>query len=216
MERGKLERMSGDSECGDDEVDEFDTDEGCDEPTDAVDEEVATEDLRCSGGDEPDAAQREWNEADDDQSVEHDCRSDCRTWRVQLHHIESVEFGEDSREHRRDDREVLGDVVGDREGRQGPPSHEQLLADFDDRDELGGVRVEVDHVARFFRCLSPGVHGHADIGLSERWSVVRAVTGHRDEAGLPPVRVGSAQACPRVSPPRGSRRPRLRRRWRRR
>ena len=57
----------------------------------------------------------------------------------------------------------------------------QLLADLDDLDELGRVRVEIDHVARFLGGLRAGVHRHADIGLGERGRVVGAVAGHRDE-----------------------------------
>ena len=89
-------------------------------------------------------------------------------------------------EHRRDDGEVLGDVVGDRERRQRPAGDEQLLADLDDLDELRRVRVEVDHVAGLFGRLGAGVHGHADVGLGEGGRVVGAVSGHGDEvaAGL--------------------------------
>ena len=47
--------------------------------------------------------------------------------------------------------------------------------------QLGRVAVEVDHVAGFARGLRAGVHRHADIRLSERGRVVRAVAGHGDE-----------------------------------
>ena len=58
--------------------------------------------------------------------------------------------------------------------------HQQLLADFDDLDELGRVTVEVHHVAGFARGLGAGVYGHADIGLRQRRGVVGAVTDHGD------------------------------------
>ena len=63
---------------------------------------------------------------------------------------------------------------------------EQLLADLDDLDELGRVRVEVDHVPRLLGRLRAGVHRDADVGLRQRRRVVRAVAGHRHEpaAGL--------------------------------
>ena len=58
---------------------------------------------------------------------------------------------------------------------------QQLLADLDDLDELGGVAVEVDHVPGFLGRLGAGVHGDADIGLGERGRVVGAVARHGDE-----------------------------------
>ena len=88
------------------------------------------------------------------------------------------------REHRRQDREVLGDVVGDRERRQRSTGDQELLADLDDLDQLRRVRVEVDHVPRFLRGGRAGVHRHSDIGLSECGRVVRAVSGHRDHASV--------------------------------
>ena len=51
----------------------------------------------------------------------------------------------------------------------------------DDLDQLGRVRVEVDHVAGFLGGLGAGVHGHAYVGLGERGCVVGAVAGHGDQ-----------------------------------
>ena len=87
-------------------------------------------------------------------------------------------------EDRRQDREVLGDVVGDRERRQRAARDQQLLADLDDLDQLRRVGVEVDHVAGLARGLGAGVHGHADVGLRERGRVVGAVAGHRDQPAV--------------------------------
>ena len=92
--------------------------------------------------------------------------------------------GVGGREDRRQDREVLRDVVGDRERRQRAARDQQLLADLDDLDELRRVGVEVDHVARLAGGLGAGVHRDADVGLRERGRVVRAVAGHRDEPSL--------------------------------
>ena len=85
-----------------------------------------------------------------------------------MHDVQRVECGKDAREHRRDDGEVLGDVVGDRERRQRTAGDQQLLADLDDLDELRRVRVEIDHVPGFLRRLRAGVHRHTDVGLGER------------------------------------------------
>ena len=89
-----------------------------------------------------------------------------------------------AQEHRRNDGEVLGDVVRNRERRQGAARHQQLLADLDDLDQLRRVRVEIDHVAGFLRGLRAGVHRDADVRLSERRRVVGAVAGHRHELAL--------------------------------
>ena len=99
----------------------------------------------------------------------------------QAHDVERVQAREDADEHRRDDREVLRDVVGDREGRQRAAGDEQLLADLDDVDELGRVAVEVDHVAGLLGGRGAGVHRDADVGLGQGRGVVGAVAGHRDE-----------------------------------
>ena len=87
-------------------------------------------------------------------------------------------------EDRGQDREVLGDVVGDRERRQRAARDQQLLADLDDLDQLRRVGVEVDHVPGLARGLGAGVHRHADVGLRERGRVVGAVAGHRDEPAV--------------------------------
>ena len=98
--------------------------------------------------------------------------------------LSAASRGEGRHEHRGDDGEVFGDVVGDRERGQRAAGHQQLFADLDDLDELGRVAVEVDHVAGLARGLRAGVHGDADIGLGQRGRVVGAVAGHGDELAL--------------------------------
>ncbi len=114
--------------------------------------------------------------------VEDDGAQDGALRRGQAHHVERRDLGKRAEQHRRDDREVLRHVVGDAEGRQRAARNQQLLADFDDLDELGRVRVEIDHVAGFLGGLRAGVHGHADVGLRERRRVVGAVAGHRHQS----------------------------------
>ena len=72
--------------------------------------------------------------------------------------------GRDSGQHRGQNREVLREIVGDREGSQRAAGHQELLADLHDLDQLGRIGVEIDHVAGFLRGLSSRIHGHADIG----------------------------------------------------
>ena len=127
---------------------------------------------------------RERDQRDDDQRVEDDRREDGALGRGQTHDVERVELREDRDEHRRDDGEVLRDVVRDREGRDRAPGDEQLLADRDDLEQLGRVGVEVDHVGRVLGRRRPAVHRQADVGLGERRGVVGAVAGHRDEVAL--------------------------------
>ena len=50
-------------------------------------------------------------------------------------------------EHRRQDGEILRDVVGDGEGGQRAAADQQLLADSHHLDQLGRVAVEIDQVA---------------------------------------------------------------------
>jgi hypothetical protein len=85
-------------------------------------------------------------------------------------------------EHGRQNREVLGDIVGDGEGGERAARHEQLFADGHHLDELGGIAVQVHHVAGFLGGHGAGVHGQADIGLGQGGRVVGAVAGHGDEA----------------------------------
>ena len=64
------------------EVDRLDPEERGDDPAEAVDEEVALQQLARRRGPEGDAAQRERDEGDDDQGVEDDRREDraLRAW----------------------------------------------------------------------------------------------------------------------------------------
>ena len=165
----------------DDEVDEFDADERGDDAAEAVDVEVAAQQLRRAARGVAHTAQRQRDQRDDDDRVEDDRRQDRRLRAVQPHDVQQVQAGEQRHEHRRDDREVLRDVVGDRERGQRAAGDQQLLADLDDLDELGRVGVEVDHVAGLFGRRRAGVHRHADVGLGQRGRVVGAVAGHRDE-----------------------------------
>ena len=127
------------------------------------------------------AAQGERDEGDDDQGVEDDRREDRRVGRVQIEDVERVELRVGGHEDRGDDREVLREVVRDRERRQRAARDQQLLADLDDVEQLRRVRVEVDHVAGLLGGGGAGVHRDADIGLRERGRVVGAVAGHRDQ-----------------------------------
>ena len=59
---------------------------------------------------------------------------------------------------------VFRNVIGNRKRSQRATGDQQLLADGHDFDQLRGIAVEVDHVARLFRGHRSGVHGHAHVG----------------------------------------------------
>ena len=109
-------------------------------------------------------------------------------WRREVHDVERLELHAwlpiERDEHRRDDGEIFCHVVCDRECRQCAACHQQLLADFDDLDQLGRIGIEVDHVASLARRLRAGVHRDADVGLRQRRRVVGAIAAHGDELAL--------------------------------
>ena len=101
---------------------------------------------------------------------------------MQTHDVEAGERGIGGHEHGWQNREVFGDIVGDGKRGERAAGHEELFADGDDFDELGGVAVQVHHVAGFLGGHGAGVHGEAHVGLGESGCVVGAVAGHGDEA----------------------------------
>src|SRR5271163_2240037 len=167
---------------GNQDVDDLDADERNDDAAEAVDGQVAAKQGRRADGAIGGAFQRERNQRDDDQRVEDDRREDRGLVRMQAHDVERRKFGIGRDEQGGNDREIFRDVVGDRERGQGTARHQQLFADADDLDQLGRIRVEIDHVARFAGGLGAGLHGDADVGLRKSGGVVGAVAAHRDQS----------------------------------
>ena len=54
----------------------------------------------------------------------------------------------------------------------------------DDLDQLGGIAVQIDHIARFARRHGAGVHGDTDIRLGQGRRIIRAVAAHGDKLAL--------------------------------
>src|SRR5690349_20331974 len=54
-----------------------------------------------------------------------------------MHDVQRAELGASHGERGRNDREVLRDIVGDRERCQRAPRHQHLLSGLNDLDELG-------------------------------------------------------------------------------
>ena len=103
---------------------------------------------------------------------------------MQVHDVERRNRRERRHQHRRNDREIFCDVVRDTKRGQRTARDQHLFSDFNDVDQLGRVAVEIDHIAGFASRLSAGVHGDADIGLSECGRVVRSIACHGDQAAF--------------------------------
>src|SRR5215475_9381976 len=172
------------AEGHEDHVHELDSRERDEDAAHAVDPEVAPENGRRAKGTVADAAEGERDERDDDQGVEDDGGEDGALRRGEMHDVEHAERGIGARKGRGDDSEVLGHVVGDAEGRQRSPRHQHLLARLHHLQELGGIGVEVDHVARFLGRLRAGVHGHRHVGLGKSGGVVGAVARHGHQSSF--------------------------------
>ena len=82
-----------------------------------------------------------------------------------MHDVQRIQNWECSRKHRWNDGKVLSYIVGDRKGSQGAARHQQLFADFDDLDELGGIGIQVHHIPGFLCGLRSGIHGDAHVCL---------------------------------------------------
>ena len=158
--------------------------EGRDHPADAVDQHRPAEQRRGPQRAVPHPPQRQGDEQDDDEGVEDDRRQDGARGRGQAHDVQGGHLRVGAQEQGRQDGEVLGHVVGDGEGGQRAAGHQQLLAHLDHLEQLGGVRVEVDHVAGLLGRLGAGVHGHPHVGLGQRRRVVGAVAGHGHQVAL--------------------------------
>src|SRR5580704_2734335 len=119
-----IERMSMESDRGQDQIDELDEDERGDDPAEAVDEAVAPEDGGAVERPELHPPQRKGDESRNDDGVVDHGGEDRRVRVVEVHHVQHPELGVRHEKHRRDDGEVLGDVVGDGEGRERPAGDE--------------------------------------------------------------------------------------------
>ena len=103
---------------------------------------------------------------------------------VQPHDVDGRQRRKRHHEHGRNDGEILGHVVGDGEGGEGAAGDQQLLAHLHDLDQLGGIAVQVHHVAGLARGLGAGLHGDADVGLGQGGGVVGAVAAHGHQRPL--------------------------------
>src|SRR3984957_16393278 len=117
------EETSGEMQCGDHDVDSLDADERNNHAAEAVDKKIASQNRGRADWTITHAAQRQRYQRDDDQRVENYCRQNSTLRRRQMHHVEPLQFWILDDEQRRDDREVLGDVVGDRERRERAARH---------------------------------------------------------------------------------------------
>ena len=167
-----------------DQVDELDPNERNNDTTKAIDEQVTLQDRERANRLVRDAAQRKWNQRDNNQGVENDSAQDRAGRAVQVHDVQRRNRRERRHQHRRNDRKIFRHIVGDAEGRQATARNQHLLPDLDDVEQFGGIAVEIDHIASFARGLRAGIHRDTHIGLCERRCIVRPVTGHGDEMAV--------------------------------
>ena len=100
---------------------------------------------------------------------------------MQAHYIERCQLRYGQHKQGRNDGEVFGYVVSDRERSQRTASHQQLFTDFDNFDQLGRVIIEVDHVTGLFSCLRTTVHRYTHICLSQCRGIVRTIAHHGNQ-----------------------------------
>src|SRR5208337_2854994 len=127
------------------------------------------------------ALQRDRDERRYDERVEDDRRQYRGGRRVKMHNVHRLDPWQGAGEKSRNNRKVLGNVVGHGKRRQRTTGHEKLLANLDDLKELGWIGIKVNHVPGFLCCLGPRVHSQAHVRLCQRRSVIGAVTDHRDQ-----------------------------------
>src|ERR1700722_16169149 len=123
-------------ESGDNDVNGRDANERNNDAAQPVDEQVALQNGQRADGVELHAAQGQRNQGDDDEGIENDGAQDGAVRAVQAHDSERRTGRERHHRHGGNDGEIFGPVVGDAERGQRAARDEQLLADFDDLDEL--------------------------------------------------------------------------------
>src|SRR5579872_7476017 len=165
-------------------VNQLDPEERNDDSAKAIQQQVVAQERGRAQRAVLHAPQRQRDQGHDDQRIENDRREYRRLGRPQMHDVQRIQHREGSRKHGRDDGEVLGHIVGNRKRGQRAARHQQLFADFYYFNQLGGVGIQVHHVAGFLGRLSAGVHGHAYVGLGQGGGVVGAVAGHGYELAL--------------------------------
>ena len=104
--------------ASDDQIDELDADKRHNDATEAVDEQVALQDRQRAHWPVRDAAQRERNQRDDNEGVKNDGAQNGAGRAVQVHDVQRRNRRERRHQHRRNDREIFGHIIGDAEGRQ--------------------------------------------------------------------------------------------------
>src|ERR1043166_5450405 len=98
---------------GQQEIDELDSEKRSHNSTYAINQEVA---LEQSGGTQRAiayAAERERNQSNDNECVKNDRGKNCGLRSAKVHNIQDIQNRKCACEHRRNNGEVFGDIVGD-------------------------------------------------------------------------------------------------------
>ena len=95
-----------------------------------------------------------------------------------MHDIQDTQLRDGLHKHSRDDGKVFCNVVGDGEGGQAAAGNQELFANFDNLQNLGGIGIQIHHVRSLFCGSGAAVHGKPHIRLSQCRSIICAVAGH--------------------------------------
>src|SRR6266496_2915211 len=87
-----------------------------DDSTEAVDQKVPAQQLASAHGLIPHTPKSQRHQSDNDYRIKDDRREYRALGRVQPHDVQLVQFGIHGRKHRRNDRKIFGNVIGDRKG----------------------------------------------------------------------------------------------------
>jgi len=163
-------------------VDELDAEKGRDDSADTVDQRFRRSKAAAPKADSALRAEPA-DQCNDDQGVEDDCRQDRGFRCAQVHHVQRVQ-------HRKCAANIAG-MMAKYSPRHWRPRRferaardEQLLADFDDLNELGGVGSRSTMFPASFAACVPVFMANADIGLRQRWGVILPSTRHGHELPL--------------------------------
>src|ERR1043165_7851580 len=182
--REKIFHSLGQMKCGDDQIDQLDSDKGNDETAEAVNQQVALQHSERARWSVSDTSQRKRDQRNYNEGVEDNGAQDRAGGGAQVHDVERRNLGKCGHQHRGYDCKILRDVVRDAECGEGTARDQHLFSDLDDVEQLRWVGIKIDHVTGFTGSLRAGVHGNTDVGLREGWGVIRAIASHGNQMTL--------------------------------
>ena len=98
-----------------------------------------------------------------------------------MHDVQRAQLRIGHQKQSRNNGKIFSHIIGNRKGGERAACHQQLLANADNFNELGGVGLKINHIAGLARGLCAGLHGHAHIGLRQSGRVIGAIAAHGDQ-----------------------------------